>query len=49
MRQDPLLRIDVNRSLNLGYRYFVADFENLPSYAWDITQDGPVVGLTWAI
>lgn len=41
-------RFGPNKSLNLGYRYFVNDYDNLPSYAWDITQDGPIVGFTWA-
>ena len=41
-------RFGPNKALNLGYRYFVDDFDNLPSYAWDITQDGPIVGFTWA-
>jgi len=41
-------RFGPNRSLNLGYRYFVVDYDNLPSYAWDMTQDGPIIGYTWA-
>jgi len=40
-------RFGPNKSLNLGYRYFVDDYDNLPAYAWDITQDGPIVGFTW--
>jgi hypothetical protein len=40
-------RFGENKALNLGYRYFVDDYDNLPSYAWDMTQDGPVVGFTW--
>jgi len=34
-------------ALNLGYRYYEVDYDNLPSYAWDMTQSGPVVGYTW--
>ena len=41
-------RFGANKALNLGYRYFVDDYDNLPTYAWDITQDGPVLGFTWA-
>ncbi len=40
-------RFGPKKSLNLGYRYFVDDYDNLPSYAWDMTQDGPIVGFTW--
>ncbi len=36
-----------NKALNLGYRYFVNDYNNTGSYRWDVTQDGPVVGFTW--
>ena len=36
-----------NKALNLGYRYFVDDFVESGVYAWDITQDGPVIGFTW--
>ncbi len=36
-----------NKALNLGYRYFVNDFVESGVLAWDITQDGPVVGFTW--
>jgi hypothetical protein len=41
-------RFGPNKWLNLGYRYFVDDYDNLPYYAWDITQDGPILGFTWA-
>ena len=41
-------RFGPNKSLNIGYRYFVNDYDNLPSFAWDMTQDGPVLGFTWA-
>ena len=41
-------RFGPDKSLNLGYRYFVNDYDNLPSYAWDMTQDGPILGFTWA-
>ena len=40
-------RIGQTMSLDLGYRYFEDDYDNLPSYAWDMTQEGPVVGYTW--
>ena len=40
-------RFGANKSLNLGYRYYEDDYDNLPSYAWDMTQDGPIVGYTW--
>jgi hypothetical protein len=36
-----------NKALNLGYRYFVDDFVESGVYAWDVTQDGPVIGFTW--
>jgi len=36
-----------NKTLNLGYRYMVDDYENPGTYAWDITQNGPIVGFTW--
>jgi hypothetical protein len=34
-------------TFNRRYKYFVDDYDNLPTYAWDITQDGPIVGFTW--
>ena len=40
-------RFGQTMSLNLGYRYFEDDYDNLPSYAWDMTQEGPIVGYTW--
>ena len=40
-----------NMMLNLGYRYFDSDFDNdesgLDAYAWEVVQDGPVIGYTW--
>ena len=36
-----------NKLLNLGYRYFVDDYNNEGTYRWDVTQNGPVVGFTW--
>lgn len=36
-----------NKALNLGYRYFVDDFAESGVYAWDVTQNGPVIGYTW--
>ncbi len=40
-------RIGDTMSLNLGYRYFVDDFEETGVYGWDVTQQGPVIGYTW--
>ena len=39
-------RFGPNKSLNLGYRYFVNDYDNSPSYAGDITQEGLIFGGT---
>jgi hypothetical protein len=41
-------RFGDNKMLNLGYRYLVDDYVNAGIYGWDVTQDGPVVGFTWA-
>jgi len=40
-------RFGDNKSLNLGYRYFVDDYINVGTYGWDVTENGPVVGFTW--
>jgi hypothetical protein len=40
-------RFKETMALNLGYRYCKDDYDNLPAYRWDITQQGPVVGYTW--
>jgi len=40
-------RFGENKALNLGYRYFVDDFDDTGVYHWDVTQDGPVLGFTW--
>ena len=40
-------RFGPKMSLNMGYRYFEDNYDNLPTYAWDMTQEGPVVGYTW--
>lgn len=40
-------RFGERKSLNIGYRYFEDDYDNLPTYAWDMTQSGPIVGFTW--
>ncbi len=44
-------RIGETMALNLGYRYFDSDFNNdetgLSAYAWEVVQDGPVVGFSW--
>ena len=36
-----------NKILDLGYRYFVDDFDDVDVYSWDVKQSGPVVGFTW--
>ena len=36
-----------NKTLILGYRYYVDDYNNAGTYAWDVTEDGPVVGFSW--
>lgn len=41
-------RFGTNMALNVGYRYFKDDYDDTPSYGWDIEQTGPVVGYTWA-
>lgn len=45
-------RIRKTMALNLGYRYYVDEFDNkksgLEKYTWDIKQQGPVIGYTWA-
>lgn len=40
-------RFGESMALNLGYRYFVDDYNNPNVYHWDVTQQGPVVGYTW--
>jgi len=34
--------------LNLGYRYLDTDYDNFPTYVWDVRQQGPVLGYTWS-
>ena len=41
-------RIGDNMSIDFGYRYFKDDYDNSPKYAWDMKQQGPLVGYTWA-
>ena len=41
-------RIRETMAVNLGYRYFENDYDNAPSYAWDVRQRGPIVGYTWS-
>lgn len=41
-------RIGQSMALNLGYRYFVDDFDKPGEYRWDVTQQGPVIGYTWS-
>jgi hypothetical protein len=40
-------RFGESKALNLGYRYMLTDYDNSGVYAWDIVQEGPVVGFTW--
>lgn len=40
-------RIRETMALNLGYRYFIDDFNDPGSYRWDVTYQGPVIGYTW--
>ena len=35
-------------AVDLGYRYLETDYDEFPTYAWDIRQQGPVVGYTWS-
>ena len=35
-------------ALNLGYRYIKDDYNNAPDYTWDVKQQGPAIGYTWA-
>jgi hypothetical protein len=37
-----------NKALNLGYRYLEHDFNDSGVYRWDVTQNGPVLGFSWA-
>jgi len=41
-------RIRKTMAVNLGYRYYKNDYDNAPTYTWDMEQQGPVVGYTWA-
>ena len=41
-------RIGENMSIDFGYRYFKDDYDNSPKYAWDVKEQGPLVGYTWA-
>jgi len=36
-----------NKTVVLGYRYFVDDYNNVGTYAWDVTENGPVAGFSW--
>jgi len=35
-------------AFNVGYRYLKTDYDNVPTYAWDVAQQGPIVGYTWS-
>ncbi len=41
-------RFGKNMALILGYRYMVDDFNDVGVYTWDVTQQGPVIGYSWA-
>jgi len=41
-------RIRKTMAVNIGYRYYKNDYDNTPTYTWDMKQQGPVVGYTWA-
>ncbi len=41
-------RFGKNKALVLGYRYLEDDYDNAPEYTWDVKQQGPVIGYTWA-
>mgnify|MGYP001553177792 FL=1 len=41
-------RFGENMALNLGYRYMRDDYANTGVYGWDMLQQGPVLGYTWA-
>jgi len=41
-------RIRKTMALNIGYRYLQTDYDNSPTYAWDVRQQGPVIGYTWS-
>lgn len=41
-------RFGKSMALNLGYRYFKDDYNNAPDYTWDVKQQGPAIGYTWA-
>ncbi len=41
-------KIGKTMALNLGYRYLDTDYEDEGKYAWNIRQQGPVVGYTWS-
>ncbi len=34
--------------LNLGYKFMDTDYDNVPTYRWDVRQQGPVIGYTWS-
>ena len=41
-------RIRQTMALNFGYRYFRDDYDNGVDFRWDVKQQGPVIGYTWA-
>ncbi len=36
-----------SQALFLGYRYYTVDYEDPNTYAWDVTQEGPLIGYQW--
>ena len=41
-------RFGESMALNLGYRYLKNDYSTPGVYGWDMVQQGPIVGYTWA-
>ena len=45
-------RYDAYELLNAGldevYRFLDGDYENQPTYVWEVQQQGPVIGYTWS-
>jgi hypothetical protein len=41
-------RVGETMLFNFGYRWMDTDYDNAPSYVWDVKQQGPVFGYTWS-
>ena len=41
-------RIRKTMLLNLGYRFMETDYDNFPTYVWDVRQQGLFAGYTWS-